>query len=110
MNSSSSYDWDDANVECENSGGSLALRSILNNTSTILSNLSSSETVHSPFWIGLREYYEWIDGTRLENKSVQDGEGKCVRVQGNYSELIAEECSKNYSFSLCQRRKNTSKN
>ena len=109
MTSSSSYDWDDANAECENSGGSLVLRTILKNASTILSNLSASETVRPPFWIGLREYYEWIDGTRLENKSVQGSKGRCVRVQGNYSELIAEECSQNYSFSLCQRRKNTSK-
>ena len=106
--SSGNSNWDDANTSCAEMGMSLALRNIIDDFSTVLSNSEGH------FWIGLRREvgqsgFIWNDGVMLtESINLGMGNNDCGEISNGI--LSNQFCNSNQQY-ICQRTgENTSYN
>ena len=105
--SSERRNWDEANTSCAEMGMSLALRNILNDSSTVLSNTGDR------LWIGfIRDGlsdFIWNDGVLLTNTNLFNGGdyGDCGII--HYDHLHRKNCNSNRNY-VCQKTKETGDN
>ena len=114
--SSEERNWDEANTSCAEMGMSLALRNIIDDFSTVLSNSEGN------FWIGLRREVGqsnliWNDGVMFNSSTIEvrgSNSEYCINIHndGTPLHLHRENCNSesNVDRYICQRMNGTGEN